>query len=188
MSQRLDTNAGSTKRKYPRELDYPWSMLFIPAFVILAGLSIPYALVASPVQKWRERNFRSRMRTRGRLVRWDEFRRAVDEGRGTLIVEQYSFKGPFRWWWTPETVYLQCPVPIIQWIAVLPNDERYRSLAEWCHNRYTNSEAGTASLVEGVPASDVGLFESALAWMPERFGFIRVVPPVRLRKCKVTEG
>jgi hypothetical protein len=73
-----------------------------PHLFILAGLAIPYFLVAAPLQRLRERAFRSRMKARNRIMPWPDFRLAVDEARGTLIVEQYSLKGPFRWWWTPD--------------------------------------------------------------------------------------
>ena len=33
---------------------------------------------------------------------WEDVHRAMDENRGTLLEEWYSFKGPVRYWWTAE--------------------------------------------------------------------------------------
>src|SRR5215470_9515670 len=112
MTQESDINGRLPERKDQREIDFPWSLPFILGLFILAGLSIPYGLVAVPISKWREQNFRARMRARGRLVAWDEFRRALDDG-GSLIVEQHSLKGPFRWWCTSEDIYRECPLSIV---------------------------------------------------------------------------
>ena len=113
--------------------------------------------------------------------------RAVDDARGTLIVEQHSFKGPFRWWWTSEDIYRECPVPIAEWIKSTPNDERYRSLAEWCHSKYTSTKTGRARLVEDVPAAEISFLGSAPDWFPERFGFLKVAPPDRLHRYQTVE-
>jgi len=187
MIQRLDISIPSSERRHPREVDFPWSIPFILGLAVLAALSIPYVIVAAPIYKWREKTFRNRMRARGRLVSWEEFRKSVDDDRGSLIVEQHSFKGPFRWWWTAENVYRECPLPIVEWIDLMPNDERYRSVAEWCHRKYTGTEAGTASLVAGVPDAETGFFDSAPDWLPARFRFLKVAPPDRLHKYRTVE-
>jgi hypothetical protein len=200
MGQTLNINEPAPKR-HPREIDFPWSFLFIPALLLLAGLSIPYVFVAAPVQRRREQKFQARMKARNRIVPWGEFRRAVDEGRGSLVVEQYDFKGPFHWWWTPEDIYSLCPVPVVEWIEFMPtdepyravaeepNDERYRPVAEWCHHRYTSEETGIAFLIEGIPAEEkIGFLEAAPAWLPERVGFMTVVLPKSLRTYKDAEA
>lgn len=46
------------------------------------------------------------------------FLRALDETRGTAIVERYSFKGPVYLWWTPENVDEACPYPTVDWITL----------------------------------------------------------------------
>jgi hypothetical protein len=199
MGQTLNINEPSPKRQ-PREIDSPWSLLFIPALLLLAGLSIPYIFVAAPVQRRREQNFRARMKARNRIIPWAEFRRAVNEDHGSLGVEQYGFKGPFRWWWTPEDIYSLCPVPVMEWVDFMPddgryravaewtNDERYRPVAEWCHRRYANEGTGTAFLIEGIPAEErVGFLEATPAWLPERVRFLTVLPPQSLRKSKDAE-
>ncbi len=187
MAQEFDIQGQSSGRRHPREVDFPWSLLILPPLVILSAISIPCALAAVPVYKWREHKFRVRMKSRGRLFRWNEFRNAVEEGRGTLIVEQHSGKGPFRWWWTDEDIYRECPVPIVEWINLMPNDERYRSLAEWCHSKYTSTETGRARLVEDVPATEIGFLGSAPHWFPESFRFLKVAPPDRLHKYQTVE-
>src|SRR5438045_5959934 len=77
-----------------------------------------------------------------------DFERALYEGRGTLIVESQSLKGPFRWWWTNESLYDICPFPLVTWLETMPNDECYHPLAEWCQREYTNTDRGRALLVD----------------------------------------
>lgn len=108
--QTLDLRAKSSERTGPREIGMPWSLLFIPILFIAAGLSLPYSFVASRIRRRRERAFRDQMKARGRVIEWSECRRAMDEGRGTLIIERYSLKGPFRWWWTSEDLYRSMPL------------------------------------------------------------------------------
>lgn len=78
-------------------------------------------------------------------------------------------------------------MPIVEWLDSMPNDDRYRSLAEWCHCNYTSTKTGRARLVEDVPAAEIGFLGSAPDWFPGRFGFLKVAPPDRLRKYKTAE-
>jgi hypothetical protein len=173
----LDSEPHPPKR--PREIDLPWSLLIIPGLLVLAGLAIPYALVAAPIQRVRERRFRSRMRALDRVMEWPDFRRAADEPLGTLIIERHSLKGPVRWWWTADNLYNACPFAVVNWLDGLWNDERYRPLAEWCHNLYTSPEAGVALLVDSVSRAEEHFQESAPT---RKYTWIEVAPPDRLRR------
>lgn len=133
--------------KEPFKIGLPLSLLVVPVLFIAAGLSIPYALAASRIQRRRERAFRLQMKKQGRTIEWGDFVRAMDECRGTMIWER-RLKGPSRWWWTPENVYGLCPYPIVVWIEKLPFDEIYRPLATWCRERYTRPDDGRAVLVD----------------------------------------
>ena len=73
-----------------REIGLPWSILIIPLLFVLAGLALPYALLAAPLQRRRERAFLAQMKARNRFMGWPDFQRAVDEARGTLIVTYTS--------------------------------------------------------------------------------------------------
>jgi hypothetical protein len=77
-----------------------------------------------------------------------DFEQVLQEGRGTVIVESHSLKGPFRWRWTGENLYELCPFPLVTWWETMPNDESYRPLAEWCRREYTNVDQGRALLVD----------------------------------------
>jgi hypothetical protein len=61
-----------------------------------------------------------------------DFEQALQEGRGTLLmmIESHSRKSPFRWWWTAESVYDLCPLPLVTWLMSMPNAGRYRSGAD----------------------------------------------------------
>lgn len=119
---------------------------------------------------------------------WPDFRLAVDEARGTLIVEQYSLKGPFRWWWTPDDLYDMCPIPVVDCLEGMPNDERYRPLAEWCRQMYMSTEGGRGLLIDGVPNDDIAFPESALGSQCERLKWLKVAPPESLRRYKKVDG
>jgi hypothetical protein len=122
--------------------------IFLPLLALLAGLSLPYVAVAGYIMRRRERAFLVKMSLRNRVLDWVEFQQAVDDMRGTLIVEQYSMKGPWRRWWTPENVYEQCPLAIANSLMVSQYDESFRPLAEWIRRKYTSEECGCAFLVD----------------------------------------
>jgi hypothetical protein len=175
--QTLDLRAKSSERTGPREIGMPWSLLFIPILFVLAGLSLPYALVARRIQRRRERAFCGQMKARGRLVEWPECQRAMDEGRGTLIIERYSSKGPVRWWWTWENFYDVCPYAPLESLTWIPQEESYRPFAEWCRQRYTSPDGGCALLVSTseITAKKSDVLESGTA------RWINVIPPESLR-------
>jgi len=119
------------------------------------------------------------MKALGRVMEWSEFLGALNETRGTAIVERYSFKGPVYLWWTPESFYDVCPYPTVDWFTL--HDESYRPFAEWCRKRYTSPDVGSAVLV-GIAPSDEGRslhsrFESDTG--PERW--VEIIPPEAVR-------
>lgn len=85
--QTLDLDARPHARKGPREFGPLHAIWFVPALDIAAVLSIPVALVASTVQKRRERSFKKQMKATGRVMDRRNFEQALQEGRGTVILE-----------------------------------------------------------------------------------------------------
>jgi hypothetical protein len=167
-------------RKDPREFGPVHAIWFVPVLAIAAVLSIPVAFVASTVQKKREQSFKKQMKATGRTMERRDFEQVLQEGRGTVIVESHSHKGPFRWWWTVENLYDICPFPLVTWLETMPSDECYRPLAEWCRREYTNIDQGRALLVDlqspggGVNIDGIDLRSAQMKWFevapPERLG------------------
>jgi hypothetical protein len=150
---------------------------------IAAVLSIPVAFVASTVQKKREQSFKKQMKATGRAMERRDFEQVLQEGRGTVIVESHSLKGPFRWWWTVENLYDICPFPLVTWLETMPNDECYRPLAEWCRREYTNIDQGRALLVDlQLPGGGVNIDRTVLR--SAQMKWFEVAPPERLRRYR----
>jgi hypothetical protein len=154
---------------------------FVPALAIAAALSIPVGLVVVAVQRRRERSFKKRMKAAGRLMDWQDFEQVLRNGNGTVIVESYSVKGPFRWWWTEESLYEMCPFPLVTWLETMPNDECYRPLSEWCRREYTHPDQGRAFLVDSMSPKP-GALIGRTALHSARMKWFEVAPPERLRR------
>lgn len=176
--QTLDLRAKSSNRTGPRTIGMPWSLLFIPILFMVAGLSIPYAVVASRIQRRRGRAFCAQMQARGRVIEWSECLRAMEESRGTVIIERYSMKGPVRWWWTSENFYDVCPYAPIESLSWIPQEASYRPFAEWCRQRYTSPDGGGALLVN---ASEIPAKKKMDALESGTARWINVIPPESLR-------
>jgi hypothetical protein len=181
--QTLDLGAKPHARKEPREFGPVHAIWFVPVLAIAAVLSIPVAFVASTVQKKREQSFKKQMKATGRAMERRDFEQVLQEGRGTVIVESHSLKGPFRWWWTVENLYDICPFPLVTWLQTMPNDECYRPLAEWCRREYTNIDQGRALLVDlQSPGGGVNIDRTVLR--SAQMKWFEVAPPERLRRYR----
>jgi hypothetical protein len=178
--QTLDIDAESLVAKRAPEIGLPWSLLFLPALFILAGLSIPLGLLTIPFYRRRERAFRNRIRKLNRLMDWSDFKQVVAEGRGTAIVERYSIHGPFRWWWTSDDVYEMCPFLVVEWLD--SDAESSRTNSEWCRKQYTSVGEGRALLIDGVPRRQVAFPESIMG--QSNLKWLTVVPPENLSTPK----
>lgn len=179
----LDLSAEPHARKGPREFGPVHAIWFVPALAIAAVLSIPIGLVVRAVQNKRERSFKNTMKAAHRVMDRRDFKRALQEGRGTLIVESYSLKGPVRWWWTAESIYDVCPFPLVTWFMTMPNDECYRPLSEWCRREYTNCDQGRALLVDlASPEGGVNIDRTALR--SAKMKWLEVAPPEKLRRYR----
>jgi len=160
-------------------------MVLLPFFLLAGVLSFPFAMLAGRIQRHKrqrnKQNLEVQMSAQGRVMGWPDFLKALNETRGTAIVERYSLKGPVHLWWTSDNVYEVCPHPTVDWMAL--HDESYGPFAAWCRERYTGPDAGTALLVSAAPPTEgrslYSRFESCTG--PERW--IEIVPPELVRKA-----
>lgn len=123
-------------------------LLFVPFLLIAAVLSIPYGVVANFVQNRKERRLQKELRNAGRGIEWLEFVEATVSGRGTVIIEKYFPKGPWRWWWTEDDIRALSPYPMADGRVIEVNAEFESDLAgDWCFEQYTNLVTGRARLL-----------------------------------------
>jgi hypothetical protein len=157
------------------------SLLALPFLLVAAVLSVPFFLVAGCVQQLNNRKMQTKMKTLGRVMEWSDFIRALDEARGTAIVERYSLGGPVYLWWTSENVYHFCPYPAVDWWAL--HDASFLPFAEWYHEQYTSPKSGRAFLV-GLSPKGGQSWNSRCEDGVERW--IEVVPAEVARKKRKT--
>jgi len=157
------------------------SALLLPFLLVGAVLSIPFFVVAASIQKRDRHKLQTEMKARGRVMDWSDFVRALDDARGTAIVERYSLNGLVYLWWTSENVYDLCPYPTVDWWAL--RDTSFLPFAEWCREHYTSPNSGRAFLIGPSPEPEGRSWFSRL--MSGEAGverWIEVVPPERVRK------
>jgi hypothetical protein len=130
----------------PVQINPGLSLLLLPALFFAGAISIPYSLVANRIRRNRSDAFLGLMRSKGRVIQWEEFLERIDAHEGTVIEERDLPKLSLRWWWTPEGVQRLSPHPIsdarTMWI-----DRNHDLFSHWCHDRYTNADTGKALLV-----------------------------------------
>lgn len=115
-------------------------------FVLLGvGLVLisPALLIARLTGVW---SLKSRLRARGRLIRWAEAVRAAERGEGTLLLVR-TLDRPWHYWWTREK--LDLPAPGIEEQVGSPEAHPW---VLWCRESVLDAERGFASLVTRVPA------------------------------------
>jgi hypothetical protein len=150
----------------------------IPVLLAGACLAVPYTVGARWFRLHREHRLRLLMKSRGRLIPWSEFVRAMREQGGTCIEEKFSPKGPVRFWWTPEDVQSQSPHEIIDWFT-MRKGRQHEPFVHWCRARYTNSENGIAVLVDTplVPRRDIYALWSECRSNTAKAKWVEVAPP-----------
>jgi hypothetical protein len=122
-------------------------LALIPVAAGIAVVALPLSFIPRWLQTHREGSFRALLKSRGRLINWQEFLRSMRDSGGTCIEEKFSPKGPVRFWWTPEDVAAQSPYEIIDWFT-MRKGRRGASFVSWCRQRYTNADTGSAVLVD----------------------------------------
>ncbi len=164
------------------ELGRVASLLTLPVLLIAAGLYFPYELGWGLVQARKRRRFHEKMKTLGRVMEWSDFIQAMEETRGTAIVERYSFVGPGELWWTAENIYEVCPYSPVDWEALC--DKSFLPFAEWCRERYSSPEVGRALLVGPSPTREARSLRTRFECgdLIPSARWIEVVPPEVIRK------
>lgn len=170
-------------------LDVLLEVALIPVAVGVAAVALPLSFVPRWMQTRREGTFRALLKSRGRFISWQEFLRSMREAGGTCIEEKFSPKGPVRFWWTPEDVYRESPYEIIDWFT-MRKGRRGEQFVQWCRERYTNAETGTAVLVDAafVPRREIYALWSLCRGESSRARWVEVAPPEILPHQSGVEG
>jgi hypothetical protein len=164
-------------RTKPIKLGRVAGVLLLPLLLVGGVLSIPYTMVWRRAKSRRERQFANTMKADGRIIEWERFIPEMNAGRGTLIVERFSFKGPIRLWWTREDVYEVCPYPLVDWLT-MARETSFDAVRDWCHSKYT-SNTGSALLVDGSKKQWRTIRESSPLSFRDGIRYLEVPPPRR---------
>ena len=150
----------------------------IPLLAMGACLAIPYTVGARWLRMHREHKLRLLMKSRGRLIAWPEFVRAMHERGGTCLEEKFSPKGPVRFWWTPEDVQRESPHEIIDWFT-MRKGRQYVPFVHWCRARYTSADGGSAVLVDAplAPRREIYALWAECLSDAAKAKWIEVAPP-----------
>jgi len=150
----------------------------IPVLFVGACLAVPYTLGARWLRLHGEHKLRLLMKSRGRLITWPEFVRAMHERGGTCIEEKFTAKGPVRFWWTPDDVRRKSPHEIASWFT-MRKGRQYESFVQWCRARYTSVDEGSAVLVDAtlVPRREIYTLWSECRSDAMKAQWIEVAPP-----------
>ena len=150
----------------------------IPVLFVGACLAIPYTVAVRWLRLHGEHRLRLLMKSRGRLMTWPEFVRAMHERGGTCIEEKFTAKGPVRFWWTAEDVRRESPHEIIDWFT-MRKGRQYEPFVHWCRARYTSADAGSAMLVDAtlVPRREIYTLWSECRSDAMKAQWIEVAPP-----------
>lgn len=138
---------GELKARKPFKVPMLFAPIYIPLLFIGAAISIPWSYVYKLRRRRDEEKFVEEMNAVGRLMTWDEFQAVTQTGRGTVIGEYLSTKGPFRVWWTPEDIPAVSPHKWNRGHHWAWPEAEFSPFFQWCHERYTNPRSGVARLV-----------------------------------------
>lgn len=145
-------------------IPFPFSaivgILALPLLLIGGALSVPYTAVRNFVVARREEKHRRAMELAGRTIAWQDALSAVHQAQGTFVEEYFSFKGPYRLWFTAENVAQTSPFPCV--FEELPwFHDCHEAFFEWTRARFTDV-GGNAKLV-GIQNVPPGTIRKALA-------------------------
>ena len=121
--------------------------IVVPALLIGAAISIPLAQIMRVKQRRDEARFANQMKVAGRFMDWAELKSAMGAGKGTVIGEYRSMKGPFRLWWTPEDIPKTSPYACGKEASKEWTEMESQKFFRWCYSRFTKPEDRLARLV-----------------------------------------
>jgi hypothetical protein len=167
----LEETAKPSERR-PIVIGKVWGIILLPVLLVVgavgAPLSILYTLRKRRIWAQKERRFAEQLSDLGRTMSFDDFYKAVEEGRGTVICEwQDVFKGPVRLWWTPDDIYAATPYPCIDHVH-MANDPTYRPFLDWCFQQYVSPSIGKALYVVASSAQRKSLRASLWTGLDEK--------------------
>ncbi len=122
-------------------------IIVFPFLILVCAVVLPVNAVGFLVMARRERKFSQRMKALGRTVDFASIRQDLENGRGTLMLETFSFEGPTRAWWTEDDISALCPYPIADWFSML-HRPGFEDVRHWLAETYT-ARTGKALLVLG---------------------------------------
>lgn len=153
-------------------------VVLAPVLFAAACFAFPYSFALRWYREHREHTFRLLMKSRGRLVSWQEFMLSMQASGGTCIEERFSPKGPVRYWWTAESVSLESPYRIVDWFTMRKGREA-EPFIRWCRERYTGADGGRAVLVDAplVPRSQIYRVWAECRSEASKAQWVEVAPP-----------
>ena len=175
----MQTQGTESAQKQPSTwMDAVMGVAMIPVLFVGACLAIPYTVAVRWLRLHGEHELRLLMKSRGRLVTWPEFVRAMHERGGTCIEEKFTAKGPVRFWWTAEDIRRESPHQIIDWFN-MRKGRQYEPFVHWCRARYTSADSGSAVLVDTplVPRREIYTLWSECRSDAMKARWIEVAPP-----------
>jgi hypothetical protein len=166
------------KTKRRSSLNVLLELALIPVAVGVAVIAVPLSFIPRWRQKHREITFRALLKSRGRLINWQEFFRSMRDSGGTCIEEKFSARGPVRFWWTPDDVASESPHEIIDWFT-MRKGRRGDAFVRWCRERYTNADTGAAVLVDAtfVPRHEIYALWAECRSQSGPAHWVEVAPP-----------
>jgi hypothetical protein len=153
-------------------------VLMVPVAVVGAALVIPIHFATRWTRQHGEHKLRLLMKSRGRLINWQEFLRRMREEGGTCIEERFSPRGPVRFWWTPENVGHESPYAIIDWFT-MRKGRGAEPFIRWCRERYTSADSGSAVLVDAplVPRREIYTVWTECRSETSKARWVEIAPP-----------
>ena len=163
-------------------IPFPFSallgVLFVPVLLIAAPLSVPISWIRRYFERRREGRIAIALSGRGRSISWQQAGVEVASGHGTFIGEYLSPKGPFRLWWTPESIAeispYQCCFEELPW-----GSEDAATFFPWCRSEFTGVPHGRAMIVGWIGVASAEIL-STLEEARLRRRFVSVCPPSHL--------
>ncbi len=136
-----------------------WEWFFAPIVFPLVFLGLVLCvcsrLVVLPLRNFattrNERDFARKMLEKGRYTPWGQTQRHLENGEGTLIVEQAHDEW-LRAWWVSNDIVKEAPMtpPQESELDFLRLEEP-PLFVSWCFEHYLHPDSGKASLTDRLP-------------------------------------
>jgi hypothetical protein len=134
--------------------------VFLPLLALVAVLQLPFLPIVALWERSQQKRLLQQMTKQNRVMQWSEFVQALQEKRGTLIIEGEWLNGAI-WWWTEEDVRAASPPSFSESTLGTVREKQLGCIPfrRWCYERYTNPTNGRAFLIVGDDKSKLDLLE-----------------------------